>query len=465
MRRSTQALVLAAAVVACHESLVVLPPPAPVASLTVSPAADTVTVGDSVQLTATARDAAGNVIASATVTWTSDSVTFASVTGAGLVRTASPGFAPIIATAGGKSDTAAITVTPVQLLAPVAGGHHTCALTNGGATYCWGRDVYGQLGGGFVSVAPETAPILVTSTGPYSALAAGESHTCALAGNGAAFCWGDNAGSQLGSSGGPAANPVPGAVTGGHAFGALTAGDRHTCGSGTDSLTYCWGANDSGQLGDSVPGSGGPTPMPVATRRRYVSLAAGGVHTCGVSAGVVYCWGGNASGELGDSTDSTRRSPVAVHNPGDWLDVTAGTSHTCGRLLDRSALCWGKNDHGQLGTGQADSLTRVPVAVTGGKSWIMLAAGGAHTCGIAADSLAYCWGANGSGQLGDSSFTDRPAPVAVYGGIHFSWITAGDAHTCAFATTAALYCWGENGDGQLGDHTTTARPAPVLVRP
>jgi alpha-tubulin suppressor-like RCC1 family protein len=464
MRRSTQALVLAAAVVACHESLVVLPPPVPVASLTVSPAADTVTAGDSVQLTAVARDSAGHVIADAAVTWTSDSLQFASVTGAGLVRTAFPGFAPIIATAGDRADTVAITVAPVQLLAPIAGGHHTCALTNGAATYCWGRNLYGELGLGFMSFFEET-PRAVTGIPRFTTLAAGANHTCALKSSGAAFCWGDNSGSQLGSSGGPGSSADPGAVTGGHAFRTLTAGDRHTCGIGTDSLTYCWGANDSGQLGDSQPGSGGPTPMLVATRRRYVSVSAGGVHTCGVSVGVVYCWGGNASGELGDSTDSTRRSPVAVQSTGDWLDVTAGTSHTCGRLLDRSAACWGKNDHGQLGTGQADSLTRVPVAVTGGKSWIMLSAGGAHTCGIASDSLAYCWGADSTGQLGDSAFADRAAPVAVYGGIHFVWISAGGTHTCGLATSGGVYCWGDNGDGQVGDRTTTHRPVPVLVQP
>jgi alpha-tubulin suppressor-like RCC1 family protein len=464
MRRSTRALVLAAAVAACHESLVVLPPPVPVASLTVMPTTDTVTAGDSVQLTATARDSAGNEIANATVTWTSDSLALASVTGTGLVRTAVPGFAPIIAAAGDKADTAAITVAPVQLRAPIAGGHHTCALTNGAATYCWGKNLYGELGAGFISFFEET-PRAVTGIPRFTALAAGENHTCALKSNGAAFCWGNNAGSQLGSSGGPSANPVPTAVTGGHAFRGLVAGDRHTCGIGTDSLTYCWGANDSGQLGDSLPGSGGPTPVLVATRRRYVSLAAGGVHTCGVNALVVYCWGGNASGELGDSTDSTRHSPVPVRDTVEWLDVTAGTNHTCGRLFDHSARCWGKNDHGQLGTGQADSLARHPVVVTGGRSWIMLAAGGAHTCGIASDSLAYCWGADSMGQLGDSSFTDRPAPVPVYGGIHFVWISAGGAHTCGLSTSGAVYCWGDNGDGQVGDRTTTHRPVPVLVTP
>jgi len=465
MRRASRALVLATVVLACHESLVVLPPPVPVATLTVNPAHDTVVAGDSAQLTAVARDSAGQVIANATVTWTSDSLAFASVTSTGLVRTTFPGFAPIIARAGVKADTAAITVAPVQLVAPTAGGHHTCARTNGGAIYCWGRDLYGQLGSGFVSVAPEAAPIPVASTSRYSAVGAGENHTCAVDQSGAAFCWGNNAASQLGSSGGPSANPVPSAVTGGHAFRTLVAGDRHSCGLGTDSVTYCWGANDAGQLGDSSPGSGGPNPVRVAAPHPFVLLAAGGVHSCAVSAALAYCWGGNASGELGDGTDSTRRSPVVVRDVVEWLDVTAGTNHTCGRVIDYSARCWGKNDHGQLGTGQADSLARRPVVVSGGRSWIMLAAGGAHTCGIASDTLAYCWGANGSGQLGDSSFLDRPAPVPVHGGIHFSWITAGDAHTCAFSTTAAVYCWGDNGDGQLGDHTTTARPAPVLVQP
>ncbi|HYR31222.1 MAG TPA: Ig-like domain-containing protein [Gemmatimonadales bacterium] len=465
MRRASRALVLATVVLACHESLVVLPPPMPVATLTVNPAHDTVVAGDSAQLTAVARDSAGQVIANATVTWTSDSLAFASVTSTGLVRTTFPGFAPIIARAGVKADTAAITVAPVQLVAPTAGGHHTCARTNGGAIYCWGRDLYGQLGSGFVSVAPEAAPIPVASTSRYSAVGAGENHTCAVDQSGAAFCWGNNAASQLGSSGGPSANPVPSAVTGGHAFRTLVAGDRHSCGLGTDSVTYCWGANDAGQLGDSSPGSGGPNPVRVAAPHPFVLLAAGGVHSCAVSAALAYCWGGNASGELGDGTDSTRRSPVVVRDVVEWLDVTAGTNHTCGRVIDYSARCWGKNDHGQLGTGQADSLARRPVVVSGGRSWIMLAAGGAHTCGIASDTLAYCWGANGSGQLGDSSFLDRPAPVPVHGGIHFSWITAGDAHTCAFSTTAAVYCWGDNGDGQLGDHTTTARPAPVLVQP
>jgi len=192
------------------------------------------------------------------ITWTSDSLAFASVTSTGLVRTTFPGFAPVIAAAGDKADTAAISVAPVQLLAPIVGGHHTCAGTTGATTYCWGRNLYGEVGAGFISFV-EQVPRPVETNQRFVALAAGENHTCALKSNGAAFCWGNNAGSQLGSSGGPSANPVPTAVNGGHAFRALVAGNRHTCGIGTDSLTYCWGANDFGQLGNSLPGSGAHT--------------------------------------------------------------------------------------------------------------------------------------------------------------------------------------------------------------
>jgi alpha-tubulin suppressor-like RCC1 family protein len=465
MRRSTRAAIVAAAAVACHEALVVLPPAVPVASLAVVPAADTIVAGDSVQLTATPRDSAGTLITGVTIIWTSDSLAFASVTSNGLVRATFPGVAPIVAAAGAKSDTATITIVPVHLLAPTAGGHHTCAPTNGTAAYCWGRNLYGQLGAGFASVAPETAPIPVASTVRFTALAGGENYTCALDGSGAASCWGNNAASQLGSGGDLPTNPTPALVTGGHVFRLLTAGTQHTCGIRADSLAYCWGANDAGQLGDSLPDGGGPTPMAVAGGRHYRSLSSGGLHTCGVDALRVSCWGDNTNGELGDGTDSTRRYPVVASDTAGWLDVTAGPNHNCARAPARSAYCWGLNDHGQLGTGQADSLSRRPVLVMGGRSWLMLAAGGAHTCGIATDSLAYCWGANNAGQLGDSSFTDRPAPVAVHGGIHFVWITAGDAHTCGFSTTGLAYCWGDNGDGQLGDGSMTPRFTPVLVIP
>src|SRR6266542_3024841 len=84
-------------------------PPTPVASVTVTPAA--AAVGATVQLTATTKDAAGNVLTGRTVTWTSSNTTVATVNAAGLVTGAAAGTATITATSEGKTGTAAITVT------------------------------------------------------------------------------------------------------------------------------------------------------------------------------------------------------------------------------------------------------------------------------------------------------------------------------------------------------------------
>lgn len=97
---------------------------------------------------------------------------------------------------------------------------------------------------------------------------------------------------------------------------------------------------------------------------------------------------------------------------------------------------------------------------TTGLRFTTLSAGGGHTCGITADSAAYCWGRNEFGQLGDSSTTDRPAPVRVSGGLTFRAISAGDGDTCAVATDETPYCWGKNNHGQLGVGSTGERNFP-----
>ena len=104
-----------------------------------------------------------------------------------------------------------------------------------------------------------------------------------------------------------------------------------------------------------------------------------------------------------------------------------------------------------------------PVAVAGGLKFIALQAGGSHTCGIAADSSAYCWGANDKGQLGDSTTTDRTTPAAVTGGLKFTRLSAGRQHTCGVATDDRAYCWGSGGSGELGTGLKNDSSVPVQV--
>ena len=87
----------------------------PVASVSVSPAAATILVGGTQQLTATPLDADGNPLSGRTVTWVSSNTAVATVSASGLVTGVAPGSATITATSEGKSGTATITVNPVPV--------------------------------------------------------------------------------------------------------------------------------------------------------------------------------------------------------------------------------------------------------------------------------------------------------------------------------------------------------------
>lgn len=216
--------------------------------------------------------------------------------------------------------------------------------------------------------------------------------------------------------------------------------------------------------------------MFTATARgiELVGLAAGGEHTCGLArSGAAYCWGANADGQLGDGTTVDRLKPTLVLGGNTFASLTAGASHTCGRTSNGVTYCWGANNSGQLGNGSLAASTS-PVTVAGGLVFASVAAGGDHTCGIAGSPFGiagpvYCWGANGSGQIGDGTTVSRDAPVLAGGtwlrAAILSWptIATGDSHTCVISdeTTRDPYCWGRqyNADGS----TTAVLNPTVLV--
>jgi alpha-tubulin suppressor-like RCC1 family protein len=127
---------------------------------------------------------------------------------------------------------------------------------------------------------------------------------------------------------------------------------------------------------------------------------------------------------------------------------------------------------GQLGDGSTTD-SDVPVAVDAsgvlaGKTLTQITAGQLHACAVDAAGAAYCWGYNDYGELGDGSMTNSSVPVAVdssgvLAGKILTQITAGWDHTCALDNTGVAYCWGENGPGELGDGSTTDSDVPVAV--
>jgi alpha-tubulin suppressor-like RCC1 family protein len=151
--------------------------------------------------------------------------------------------------------------------------------------------------------------------------------------------------------------------------------------------------------------------------------------------------------------------------------LSVGYYYTCVIASDDKAYCWGYNNYGQLGN-NTKTGSLIPVAVSQGAMPSLtvkqLSVGCYHTCVIASDDKAYCWGRNSNGQLGNNSTTDSSIPVAVYtsgvlNGKTIKQIFAGTFHTCTVASDDRIYCWGRNDFGQLGNNSTTESPVPVLT--
>jgi alpha-tubulin suppressor-like RCC1 family protein/sugar lactone lactonase YvrE len=291
------------------------------------------------------------------------------------------------------------------------GGAHTCGVTTSGAGYCWGFGFWGQRGDGSFGRS-RGAPAAVAGGLDFSTISAGGRHTCGLTTQGKAYCWGQNLYGQLGDAQNDD-SATPARVAGRLSFTTLSAGGLHTCGVTVAGRAYCWGENSAGQLGDGT-NLNRPIPAPVVGRVTFVTLSAGGSHTCGLTKnGTAYCWGSNSYGQLGDGTTAGHVRPVRVAGGLAFATIRAGDTHTCGVTTSGGAYCWGNNGSGRLGDGTT-TQSAVPVPVAGGLSFTTIRAGATHTCGIAASvEGAYCWGSDTKGELGTGTQTASLTPVRV----------------------------------------------------
>ena len=357
------------------------------------------------------------------------------------------------------NDTTPAEPTERPLAAPINGGRvftslalgdfHSCGLTADGEAFCWGLNSQGQAGNGVDAGDGVATPLVVLGGFQFSSLTAGGSHTCGIATNGASFCWGNNAGGQLGT-GNNIERGEPTAVAGDHPFIQLTASTAsHTCGLEADGEAWCWGVNENGRLGDGTEDNR-TSPVRVSGGLSFTSLAAGGGHTCGLTAnGTAYCWGLNSRGQVGDGTNTQRLAPALVSTTVKFKQLAAGVAHTCGVALDGLAYCWGDNVVGALGDETTESKSS-PVPVAGGNQFTSIVIGERHGCGLTQEGITLCWGFNNFGALGDGTFITRLSPVAMFTPIVFKKLAAGAYHTCGINLSDVTYCWGENSALQLG---------------
>ncbi|HXQ28759.1 MAG TPA: hypothetical protein VN848_05770 [Gemmatimonadales bacterium] len=279
-------------------------------------------------------------------------------------------------------------VTGGLSFAGIAVGTQMCGVTTSGGAYCWSQwNQYGQLGNdSYASFAPSAVS---GGLGFSSIVTSNFYHTCALTPAGAAYCWGLNEFGQLGVASSVAQQC---GLVGGEPY--PDGGPFYAC-----SLT----------------------PVPVGGGLSFASLATSGYFTCGLAqSGQAYCWGSDAYGELGHglANDSTcagsvpcSATPVAVAGGLKFVSLAAGFQHACGVTANGAAYCWGYNSFGQLGNGTTDS-SDVPVAVGGTQKFTAIAAGHAHTCALTTTEAAYCWGATACDVIGCGGvFYDKAVPT------------------------------------------------------
>jgi alpha-tubulin suppressor-like RCC1 family protein len=368
-----------------------------------------------------------------------------------------------------------------------AGLGYTCALLGDGTVRCWGSNSSGQLGNGDATGAGKFFPVAVVGLSDVTNVAIGGSHACALLAAGTMQCWGSNSDGQLGngtSDSSRHASPISIPSSTLSDVQLLAAGSQHTCALMGNGTVRCWGRDNHGQLGDGGTSDVlSPPNSSISGLTNMVFVAPGISHTCALQADdAIRCWGDDSHGQLGNGDPlSDSSAPVIVTGGGGTISgrgIAAGNQHTCARRASSAGACWGDNVNGQLGnTGTADSSSPTTIKTLATRSGLFvvvdltaikaIAGGGLHTCELGANGSVRCWGANGSGQLGNGGTGEvHFAPAPSIGGLaNVSSIVAGDSDTCVLLVNGKVQCWGENSLGQLGNHSSgNDSSTPVTVQ-
>src|SRR5262245_61938694 len=338
-----------------------------------------------------------------------------------------------------------------------------------------------------------------------TALAAGEFHTCALLATGQVKCWGIGGNGALGYGDNAArgdspiemGNALPVVDLGpGRTATAIAGGQTHTCARLDTGQVKCWGNGGAGRLGygdtitrgDGVGEMGSALPVvDLGAGRTATAIAAGFEHTCALlDNATVKCWGEGSQGRLGQGavTDvgdapgemGAALAPVLLGSGRTAVAISAGGFHTCALLDDGSVKCWGSNSFGQLGLGdtaaRGDAPTEMgdilpPVELGTGRTAIGVVTGNGHTCAVLDGGDLKCWGGGAAGQLGYGDVDNRgdalgemdeDLPLVNLGAARrVVGLASGRAHVCALLDDGTVRCWGGNPDGRLGLGDTVQR--------
>jgi len=186
------------------------------------------------------------------------------------------------------------------------------------------------------------------------------------------------------------------------------------------------------------------------------------------------CWGQNEYGQLGYENTDYFSDPDNFGKDVDLgtgvlvLEWSAGDYFNCILTTNYDVVCYGRNDHGQIGIGNTIPIGDGPSEMGTNLIFVdlgaflprQLAVGSAHGCCIDNQFAVKCWGENTYGQLGYGDTDDRGDNAGEMGddlhtvdlGADFEAhrLCVGNQFTCVISTAMTIKCFGRNDYGQLG---------------
>ena len=322
------------------------------------------------------------------------------------------------------------------------GEAHVCGLRQGGGLFCWGSNPQAELGMPTPLFVSADAPHQVEPGTQWGQVSAGPGYTCAVKQDGSLWCWGRNLYGNLGE-GTLTSQTTPTRVGTDSDWRSVDTGAFFTtCGIRLDGKVWCWGQNSYAQVG------GAELKVVLPNKRSDVtgwrSVESGSHTTCGVqSDGTLSCWGrpiGTDDALLGQGRGGLpgRVKDVAVAEPGA---VGRGFAlFGCAVTEDNTTWCWGQNNDGELAQGTFGNKTE-PVRV-GQATWSQAEPGAGYSCGVRTDGTLWCWGANGLlfFNVGQPALTQSPVKVAQTA--DFRAVSVGAQAFCARKSDASAWCAG-----------------------
>lgn len=282
------------------------------------------------------------------------------------------------------------------------GAEHSCAVRADHTVTCWGDDAWGKTD---------------KPAGLFLTVAAGNDTTCGVRVDRTVACWGagiNNPNLALLFDQDVTRTPSDLFLS----VSASAWSDR-ACGLRTDQTIVCWGYT-------GVPGS---RPEPAG---QFLSVSTGGSHACGVSADrSVACWIlRRISLREDDDTYVWVEPGNTLHTPtGRFLSVSAGGGHSCGVREDRTVECW------RVSGAWSGHEWRTPgeLHAPSGR-FISVSAGYGHSCGLRVDETVECWHQS---HLGEADGEALDAPTG-----RFRSVSIGPLSACGTRDDHTVECWG-----------------------